>query len=70
MGILALDERTGIVGLDVFLCVVVVHVHRTEDVGLTVVTGLFVLHRTCRVVDLNPVVGTLEVWTIASLVAQ
>ena len=70
MGIFALDERTGVVSLGIFLAVFIAHVHRTEDVCLAPMTSLFVLHRTCAVDRLDPVVATLEVRAIASLVAQ
>ena len=70
VGILALDQRTGIVALGVFLAVLVAIVHRTEDIGLALTTCLFVLHRARGVVGLHPVVALLEVRTVAGFVAQ
>ena len=70
VGILALDQRTGIVALGVFLAVLVAIVHRTEDIGLALTACLFVLHRARGVVGLHPVVALLEVRTVAGFVAQ
>ena len=70
VGILTLDERTGVVALRVGLAALVAIVHRTEDVGLAVLTCLLKLAGTGLVGSLHPVVGLLEVRTVASLVAQ
>ena len=69
MGVLALDQRTGIVALGVFLAVLIAIVHRTEDIGLALTASLLILHRARGVVGLHPVVAFLEVRTIAGLVA-
>ena len=70
MRILALDERTGIVCLGIFLAVFIAHIHRTEDVGLAPMASLFVLNGTNLVDALNPIVAALEVRSIACLIAQ
>ena len=70
MGILALDQRTGVIALRIALAILVTVVHRTEDIGLAILTSLLILHRTGAIVGLHPIVGFLEVWTIASLVTQ
>ena len=70
VGILALDQRTGVVALGVFLTVVVVGIHRTVDIGLSILTGLLKLTGAGLVVRLHPVVGFLEVRTVASLISQ
>ena len=70
MGILTLDQWTGIVGLGILLAVLIAHIHRTEDISLPIVASLFILHRTALVVRLNPVIGLLKVGAIASLIAQ
>ena len=70
VGILALDERTGIIGLGILLAVLITHVHGTEDVGLAIMTGLLELAGTGLIVSLHPVVSLLEVRTITGLVAE
>ena len=70
VGILTLDEWTGVVALRVGLAALVAIVHRTEDIGLAVLTSLLKLAGTGLVGSLHPVVGLLEVGTVASLVAQ
>ena len=70
VGVLTLDERTGIVALGVFHAVFIAQVHRTEDIGLAVLTSLFELTGTRLVVGLHPVVGPFEVRSVASLVAE
>ena len=70
MGILTLDKGTGIVTLGIFLTVAIVEVHRAEDVSLAVLSGLFVLYGTSGVNALDPVVDSLEVRAIASLVTH
>ena len=70
MGVLALDERTGIVALGILHAVFITQVHRAEDIGLAVLTSLFKLAGTRLVVGLHPVVGPFKVRTIASLVAE
>ena len=56
MGILALDERAGIVALGILLAVAVVVVHGAVDVRLALLAGLFVLNGTTLVDGLNQVV--------------
>ena len=70
VGILALDQRTGVVALRIFLAVLVAIVHRTEDVGLALTACLLILHWARGVVGLHPVVALLEVRSVAGLVAQ
>ena len=69
VGILALDE--GFVGvLAVALHVVVVGIHGATDIAVAGIASLLILCRTAVVVSLDPVVGSLEVWTVTSLVTQ
>ena len=70
MGILTLDEWTGIICLDIFLTIPVVHIHRTEDICLASMTSLLILHRTHLIECLDPVVCFLEVRSIASLITK
>ena len=71
VGIFALDQRLGVFGvLGIFLAVLVGVVHRAEYVGLAVDVGLFVLNRARGVLGLYPVVGGLEVGSVAGLVAE
>ena len=70
MGILALDERTGIIGLGILFAVLITHVHGAEDIGLAIMTGLLELAGTGLIVSLHPVVSLLEVRTITGLVAE
>ena len=70
MGILALDERTGIVALGIFLAIVVIVVHGAEDVGLAILSSLLVLHGAAAVDSLHGIVGGLEILAVATLVAQ
>ena len=50
--------------------VLVIHIHRTEDIGFSIQFCTLILTRTAIVVSLHPVVSLLEVRTIASLVAK
>ena len=69
VGILALDE--GFVGvLAVALHVVVVGIHGATDIAVAGVASLLILCGTAVVVSLDPVVGSLEVWTVTGLVTQ
>ena len=70
VGILTLDERTGIVTLRVPLATAIVVIHRAEDVGLAVLSGLLELAGTRWVGGLHPVVRLLEVRTVTGLVAE
>ena len=70
VGILTLYERPRVVALRVTLAVLVVHVHRAEDVGLSPMSCLLVLHGAHLVISLDPVVALLKVRTVAGLVAQ
>ena len=70
MGILTLNQRTGVIAFRIALTVIIVGIHRTENIRLTPVASLLILHRTGAVVSLHPIVGFLEVRTIASLVTQ
>ena len=70
MGILALDERTGIVAVGILLTSVVAVIHGTENIGLSVLACLFILYGTAVINGLNLIVCLLEVGTIARLVAQ
>ena len=56
--------------LAVFSAILVVVIHRAEDIGLSVLSGLFVLYGTAGVFVLDPVVSGLEVRTVSSLVTQ
>ncbi len=56
--------------LTVFLTSVIAIVHRAIDICLTCFTGLFILYGTARVFCLYPIVGGLEVRTIAGFVAK
>ena len=70
----------GVFGLDQGLCLGVILaisaalvigvVHRAIDVRLAVVAGAFILHGTAGVFGLYPVIGGLEVGTVAGLVAK
>ena len=70
MGILALNERTGIVALAVLVAHLIPIVHRTEYVGLAVLSCLLILYGARLVDTLYPVVHALEVLAIAGLVAH
>ena len=70
MGIFALDEWTRIVALGITLATTIVVVHRAENIGLAVLSCLFVLHWTRLVVTLNPIVGIFEVLAVACFVTQ
>ena len=70
MSILALDKRTGIVALCIFLAIIVIVVHGTEDIGLAILSTLFILHGATAVDNLHGIIGSLEVITIATLVTQ
>ena len=70
MGILTLYQRTGIVALGILFTVLIAIIHRTEDVRFSIAAGLLILAGTRLVVSLHPVVGLLEIRTVASLVAQ
>ena len=70
VGILALDEGTGIVALGILVAITIVVVHGAEDVGLAVLACLLVLHGARRVDRFDPVIDVLEVGTITSLVAH
>ena len=70
MGVFALDERTGVSAFRVLFTPIGWSVHWAEYVGLAVFAGTFILYGTGVVDRLNPVVGSLEVGTVAGLVAQ
>ena len=70
MSIFALDERTWIVALRVSLATAISVVHRTEDVGLAILSCLLVLYWASLVDRLHKVVGILEVLAISGLVAK
>ena len=67
---IALDERTRVVALRVLVAAAVIVIHRAEDVRLAVLSGLFILARTARVVRLHQVVCLLEVRTVTGFVAH
>ena len=54
----------------IVLTILVIHIHRTEDIRLAIQFCTLILTRTTIVVSLHPVVSLLEVRTIASLVAK
>ena len=70
MGIFALDERTRVVALGITLTTTIVVVHRAENIGLSVLSCLLVLHWTRLVVTLNPIVSIFEVLAVACFVTQ
>ena len=70
VGVLTLDERTGIVALGILHAVVVAQIHRAEDIGLAILACLLELAGARGIVSLHPVVGALEVRTVARLIAQ
>lgn len=76
MGIFALNQRLGRIRRAVALAPPVVAVHRADDVGEVgrgleaVVHRTLVVHRTRRVVGLEPLVAALEVGAHARLVAH
>ena len=73
MGIFTLNERFGGVVASIFLALFIAPVHGADDVGegpVPVVHGTFVMHRTRRVVLLDPTVAGLEVGAHARLVAH
>ena len=70
MSILALDERTRVVALRVLVAAAVIVIHRAEDIRLAVLSGLFILTRTARVVRLHQVIRLLEVRTVTGFVAH
>ena len=69
MSILTLNER--FIGLlAVTLHVVIVSIHGAADIAVSSVDSLLILHGATAVVCLDPVVGSLEVRTVTSLVTQ
>ena len=70
VSILTLDERTGIIRLGVLLAVGIIIVHRTEDIRLAPMTGLFILDGAYLVNTFHPVIDLFEVRTIACLIAH
>ena len=70
MGVFALDEGFGGVGVEVALAVGVVVVHRAEDVGEVVAVRLFVLAGAGGVGLLDPLIGDLEVGAEPGFVAE
>ena len=83
MGILALDKGLHVIStshrgalivgcliLGILLAVLIAHIHRTEDIGLALELGTLILTGAGLVESLHPVVGLLEVRTIACFVAQ
>ena len=70
MCILTLDQRAWIITLRIPLTMIVVSIHRAEDVRLAPVTSLLILYRTRGVILLNPFIALLEVRTIAGLITH
>ena len=71
MSILALDQRL-LVGcvFAIFDAVLIVVIHRAEDVGLAILACLLILHGTGGILCLDPVVSRLEVGAIAGLITK
>ncbi len=71
MGILALYQRLlhGIV-FAIFNAIIVVVIHRAEDIRLSGLSGLLELYGTAGILVLDPVVSGLEVRTVSRLVTQ
>ena len=73
MRVFALDQRFSGIVPEVFFALVVVPVHRADDVGVAaavVVDRTFVMDRPRGVVSLDPVVAGVEIGAVARLVAQ
>ena len=70
MGILALDERTGIITLGILLASIVAVIHGTENISLSVLSSLFILYGTAIIYGLDLIISLLEVRTIACFVTQ
>ena len=71
VGVLTLDQRTGIVAQGIFLAVLIAHIHRAGDIREAAVEGrTLVVDRTRGIVGLHPTVCFLEVRSEASLIAQ
>ena len=70
MCILTLDKRSFRVGSHILLRVVVVPVHRAEDVCVRIELSTLVLHRTSRIKSLHKIITLMEVRTVSSLVSK
>ena len=70
MSILTLDIRFYAITLAIFLTLLVVDVHRTMNIGLTIISTTLILHRTSLIIGFHPVIGFLEVDAIATLITQ
>ena len=71
MGVLTLYQRLlhGVV-LAVFSAILVVVIHRAEDICLSGLSGLLVLYGTAGILVFDPIVSGLEVRTVSRLVTQ
>ena len=71
MCVFALDERLLLaVVFAIFNTTFIIGIHRTVNIGLAVIIGLFVLYGTARVFGLDPVVGSFEIRTVSGFVTQ
>ena len=70
MRILALDERLGRIGLQIFLTIVRSHIHRTEDISMISMDSSLILDRTCCVIRLYPIVNLLEILSVTCLISH
>ena len=71
MRILTLNERSvHRIILTIFQTIVISIIHRTEYIGLSCLSGLFVLHGTARVFRFHPVISRFKVRPITGFITQ
>ena len=70
MGILTLNQRTGIIAFGILLGIFGRGIHRAVDVGMLCQSGALILHGTAAVDTLYLVVGRYEIFTVTGFVTE
>ena len=70
MRIFTLYKRLSSITLGIILTRTVPQIHRAENIGIIIMTGLFILHGACRIFRFYPTVASLKVRAGTGFVAQ